>query len=65
MKDKEVLFIVIFIAVALCIGIGMNSGNKKSEWSKLSKEEKAWYKNNYGNGKSQQYDNAINNYRNR
>ena len=52
------LFVFVFGRIVSCMG-GDSNG---SSWDKLSKEEKEWYHNNYGNGQYDKYKDAINNY---
>jgi hypothetical protein len=67
---KERLFSIklyaIGFAIALLIAIiSINSqscGGSSSKWDSLSDDEKAWYERNYGDGKSDAYDKAIEDY---
>ena len=47
----------------MCFVAGCNDDKKESEWGKLSKEEKQWYKDNYGDGQYDDYKKAMENYR--
>ena len=68
-KDKKGATIMLLIGVVLLImGVvfAANSGGtggSKSKYQSLTKEEKAWYQRNYGNGKSEQYTKAIEDYK--
>ena len=66
-KSKSIILGIIFIIIGLVIFIGSsvsnNSSSTSSKWNNLTNNEKQWYINNYGNGKSEQYRNAINNYK--
>ncbi len=61
-----IILIVIGIAFALganfCI---MNSfrNNSPSKWDSLTKEEKQWYKDNYGDGQYKKYKDAVDSYK--
>ena len=60
------LICVLLLAVTLfvvCFVAGCNDDKKESEWGKLSKEEKQWYKDNYGDGQYDDYKKAMENYR--
>lgn len=66
-KGKSIIWGIILLVIGLVIFIGLsasnNSSSTSSKWNNLTNEEKQWYTNNYGNGKSEQYRNAINNYK--
>lgn len=40
-----------------------SSSSSQSEWDKLSPEEQEWYERNYGGGKAEAYNDAINSYK--
>lgn len=64
MKGKLISFFVGLAAIIIAVVILANSGSgSKSEWDKLSKDEKEWYKDNYGSGQYDSYKDAINNYK--
>lgn len=67
MSEKTIITIIVTIIaiIAFISGLAGNGSSSKSEWDKLTKEEKAWYKRNYGNGKSQEIDRAIEKYKNK
>lgn len=57
------------VIAIICIVLGIVSSvvssfidGGLSDWDKLTKEEKEWYKNNYGNGQYDSYKDAINDY---
>lgn len=62
-------------ALCVCIAIAMtllavinpsfdsNSTPKKNDYSNLTKEEKQWYQDNYGDGQYEKYKDAVNNYK--
>lgn len=52
---------VVFIAI-ICGALG-GSSKSKSKWDSLSKDEKAWYERNYGNGKAEKINKAIKDYK--
>ena len=52
-----------FSAFAIIIANSGSYSGSKSKWDSLTKEEKQWYEDNYGGGKSQQYTDAINKYK--
>ncbi|MGN0686620.1 MAG: hypothetical protein ACI4KA_00775 [Oscillospiraceae bacterium] len=60
---------IIVFAVVLVIVTGMQNKVTApyggSNWDKLSDEEKEWYHNNYGDGKMENINNAIDGYKNR
>lgn len=69
-KFKPWEIAVIIIAVVITIMIAscslMNAGSKKSSnWDNLTKEEKQWYNDNYGNGQYDKYQDAIRDYQNK
>lgn len=43
----------------------MNSfrNNSPSKWDSLTKEEKQWYKDNYGDGQYKKYKDAVDSYK--
>lgn len=53
---------LIIAAVVILISSGSSSSGK-NKWQSLTKEEKAWYERNYGNGKSEKYTKAIEDYK--
>lgn len=59
------IIVIIIFTIALISGFVGNGSSSKSEWDKLTKEEKQWYKDNYGGGKSQEIDRAIEKYKNK
>lgn len=55
--------IAVIIVICICFSNLVSHSNNKSEWDKLSDEEKEWYKDNYGNGKLEDINKAINEYK--
>ena len=58
----------ISVAVAIIIGIILlfaliKPDNPKSKWSELTDEERGWYENNYGDGKMDDINEAIQDYK--
>lgn len=53
---------LIFFIVGSC-SLGGSSSSKKNKWDSLTQEEQQWYERNYGGGKSQEIDKAIDNYK--
>lgn len=51
------------ICFIIAISIAKPSSTSNNKWDNLSNEEKQWYNENYGNGKSESIDNAIKDYR--
>ena len=46
-----------------CIAFGITDTNSSSSsWDSLSKDEKEWYKRNYGDGQYEKYQQAIDDY---
>lgn len=63
---RTVIIIAIILAIVfLVVSIVNNSGGSESEWDKLSEEEKDWYRDNYGNGQYEKYQDAIDDYKNK
>ena len=56
----KIFAIVILLFAALC---SLLQSNDSSKWDNLSDTEKEWYSNNYGNGKMDDINSAIKNYR--
>lgn len=65
-KSSVVKMFLIGTILAIA-GIGIivseNSSGSSNKWESLTKEEKKWYQDNYGNGKSEQYTKAIEDYK--
>lgn len=67
--DKKPIIISITIGIVViivfCISFynEVSTPNTKSEWEKLSDEEKEWYENNYGDGKLEDINKAIDEYK--
>ena len=57
------IIIAVIVIIAISIGFGGGSSSKKSKWQSLTKEEKAWYERNYGNGKSKAIRDSIDGYK--
>jgi uncharacterized membrane protein len=68
-RDKKPIIISIIIGIVViivfCISFynEVSTPNTKSEWEKLSDEEKEWYENNYGDGKLEDINKAIDEYK--
>jgi len=67
--DKSSWFDRCLTISIICIVVSFISGciacdDGPSKWDKLTKEEKEWYKNNYGNGQYDDYKGAIDDYYN-
>ena len=68
-RDKKPIIISIIIGIVViivfCISFynEVSTPNTKSEWEKLSDEEKEWYENNYGYGKLEDINKAIDEYK--
>ena len=63
-KGKLISFSVGLVACIIAVVILACSGSDgDSDWDKLSKDEKEWYKDNYGSGQYDSYKDAINNYK--
>ena len=62
-KQGCLILLVPVIIILLLFGSCV-SNNSTSRWDSLSDKEKQWYKDNYGNGKSDAYDKAIEDYKN-
>ena len=63
---------LVVAAIALIFGfvfMGINnssdSGKSSNKWDDLTEEEKDWYRDNYGNGQYDKYQDAINDYKNK
>lgn len=55
---------IVVLLFGLLIGLtGCGSSSSTSKWDSLTKEEKQWYKRNYGGGKSQEINKAIKDYK--
>jgi len=65
-KIKRLILAVVLFFIA-CGGIVacnlLDGGGSKSSWDILSDDEKDWYRDNYGNGQYEQYQDAINDYK--
>ena len=56
---------IIFAIIALCMVMALGAEpSSSSEWDKLSDEEKEWYEDNYGDGKMEDINEAIEDYKN-
>ena len=56
--------VLVFIACGGIVACNLLSGDgEKNSWNDLSKDEKDWLVDNYGNGKYDQYQDAINDYK--
>lgn len=63
-NQKANIFTIIVVIIIAIIVFASNSGsNNKSKWDSLTKEEKQWYKDNYGDGQYDKYKKAIDNYK--
>lgn len=68
-KALSVLILIAAIVVSACLIIfgafndGSNSSKSKSSWDSLSDEKKQWYEENFGNGKMEAYNKAIDDYK--
>ncbi len=62
-KFLTILILSIFF-ISLIFTLANGSGKKESDWDKLSDDEKQWYHDNYGNGKMDDYKDAIDDYKN-
>ncbi|MGN1165516.1 MAG: hypothetical protein ACI4S2_03690 [Lachnospiraceae bacterium] len=58
-----VIGIIVIIVICICLSNLVSNSNNKSEWDNLSDEEKEWYKDNYGNGKLEDINKAIDEYK--
>ena len=54
---------IILTVIGIRLLVGANSSGSSSKWDSLTKEEKQWYTDNYGNGKGEQYQKAIEDYK--
>lgn len=63
-KHHVVILLVLIVAFVLVSCSIIKSENSTSRWDSLSDQEKQWYHDNYGNGKSDAYDKAIEDYKN-
>lgn len=59
-----ILALVLFI-VFLAVDVSSGSGGSSNRWDDLTDEEKDWYRDNYGNGQYDKYQDAINDYKNK
>lgn len=72
-KDELKGFIgMIIMTIVLFVGFyfsftnsSLFEDNTPSKWDSLTKEEKQWYKDNYGGGKGQEIQDAIDKYKNK
>lgn len=65
-NDKKQTIIIAIVIAIIVIAIGFatsGSSSKKSKWDSLTKEQKSWYKQTYGGGKSEAIDKAISDYK--
>ena len=62
-KLGTVIVVVLVIIIAIVISNKMNSGTTE-KWDRLSDEEKEWYEDNYGDGKMDDINEAIDDYEN-
>ncbi len=69
-KGKKIALIIFIVAVILAVlfiildfADDWGSSGSSNSWDDLTEEEKDWYRDNYGGGKSQQYDDAISGYK--
>lgn len=64
--NRTVKFQLILIGIAglIWLMILFSGGSSSSEWDKLSDEEKEWYEDNYGDGKMEDINEAIEDYKN-
>lgn len=60
---SSIIGIVVIIVFCISFYNEVSTPNTKSEWDKLSDEEKEWYENNYGDGKLEDINNAIDEYK--
>ena len=61
--DKISVYIIIIIVLLLGASCSIIKSDDSSKWDNLSDTEKEWYSNNYGNGKMDDINSAIKNYR--
>lgn len=61
-KMPMIILIIIIIVIAVSCG-AMDSGSSSSKWDSLSDEEQEWYERNYGDGKMDDINDAIDNYK--
>lgn len=55
---------IVIAIIVIAIGFATSgSSSKKSKWDSLTKEQKSWYKQTYGGGKSEAIDKAISDYK--
>ena len=59
-----IIAVVLMLLVASCTLMGTGS-SKSSNWDNLTKDEKQWYNDNYGNGQYDKYQDAIRDYQNK
>ncbi len=73
-KGKRIAAVVIVAAIILAFLFfafsfisesGSSAGSSSNKWDELTEEEKDWYRDNYGDGQYDKYQNAINDYKNR
>lgn len=65
-KKPIIISVIIGIAsiIAFCICFyDLSNSYNTSEWDKLSDEEREWYNDNYGDGKLEDIDKAIEEYK--
>lgn len=60
---SSIIGIAVIIVFCICFYNEVSTSNNKSEWDKLSDEEKEWYENNYGDGKLEDINKAIDEYK--
>ena len=60
---SSIIGILVIIVLFISFYNEVSTPNTKSEWEKLSDEEKEWYENNYGDGKLEDIDKAIDEYK--
>lgn len=63
LKSIGVIAVLVLFIIALMFACQRENKSSSSRWNSLTKEEQKWYERNYGGGKSEAYDDAIENYR--
>ena len=60
------IFIIVCMVILLFFFIGsLDNSSSADNWNQLTEEEKEWYKDNYGDGKMEEINDAIDDYRNK
>lgn len=62
-KTSTIIVVVIVLIIAIAISNKMNSGTT-DRWDNLTDEEQEWYEDNYGDGKMDDINDAIDDYKN-